>query len=53
MADEETDISQLTEEQQSALQQYLAVTDQDLTQALPLLKRCEWNVQVGTDLHDP
>jgi hypothetical protein len=46
MAEEESDISQLSAEQQLALQQYVAVTDQDLTQALPLLKRCEWNIQV-------
>lgn len=46
MAEEETDISELTEDQQLALQQYIAVTDQNLAQAVPLLKRCEWNVQV-------
>ena len=46
MAGEVTDISELTEDQQSALQQYLAVTNQSLGEAVPLLKRCEWNVQV-------
>lgn len=46
MAAEVTDISALTEDQQSALQQYLAVTDQGLGEAVPLLARCEWNVQV-------
>jgi len=46
MAEDSIDLSGLTDEQQSALQQYVAVTDQGLAEALPLLKRCEWNVQV-------
>ena len=46
MADADTDISSLTEDQQLALQQFTAVTDQDLSKAVPLLKKCEWNVQV-------
>jgi FAS-associated factor 2 len=41
------DISQLTESQQESLQTYIAVTDQDPTAALPLLQRCEWNVQIA------
>jgi len=46
MAEDSIDLSDLTDDQQSAVQQYVAVTDQNLAQALPLLKRCEWNVQV-------
>ena len=39
------DISQLTPEQQEALQTYTAVTDQDPLAAIPILQRAEWNVQ--------
>ena len=46
MADAGVDIAQLTEDQQLALQQFTAVTDQDINQAVPLLQRCQWNVQV-------
>lgn len=46
MASEDVDIAQLTGDQQSALQQYTSVTDQELSAAIPLLRRCEWNVQV-------
>jgi FAS-associated factor 2 len=41
------DISQLTAAQQEALQTYTAVTDQDPVAAIPLLQRCEWNVQIA------
>jgi FAS-associated factor 2 len=46
MADAGVDIAQLTEDQQLALQQFTAVTDQALKDAIPLLQRCQWNVQV-------
>jgi FAS-associated factor 2 len=46
MADAGVDIAQLTEDQQLALQQFTAVTDQDIKDAVPLLRRCQWNVQV-------
>lgn len=46
MADAGIDIGQLTEDQQLALQQFTAVTDQALDAAVPLLQRCQWNVQV-------
>lgn len=46
MATSELDIAQLSEDQQLALQQYTAVTDQELQAAVSLLRRCEWNVQV-------
>ncbi|OAL29140.1 hypothetical protein AYO20_09293 [Fonsecaea nubica] len=41
------DISQLTASQQEALQTYTSVTDQDPIAAIPLLRRCEWNVQIA------
>ncbi|KIW34943.1 uncharacterized protein PV07_01680 [Cladophialophora immunda] len=41
------DISQLTAAQQEALQTYTSVTDQDPIAAIPLLQRCEWNVQIA------
>ncbi|KAJ4288387.1 UBX domain-containing protein 10 [Kalmusia sp. IMI 367209] len=47
MADAEVDIAQLTEEQQLALQQFTAVTDQEIKDAVPLLQRCQWNVQIA------
>ncbi|KAF9695375.1 hypothetical protein EKO04_006399 [Ascochyta lentis] len=46
MADH-VDIAALTEDQQLALQQFTAVTDQDLKDAVPLLQRCQWNVQIA------
>ncbi len=40
-------IEQLSASQQEALQQYMAVTNQEVKDALPLLERSQWNVQVG------
>lgn len=40
------DGGQLTEAQQVALQTYTSVTNQELSAAIPLLQRCQWNVQV-------
>lgn len=47
MATSGVDISSLTPEQQETLQNYTAVTDQNIEAAIPLLQRCEWNAQVG------
>lgn len=41
------DLAQLSETQQTALQTYLAVTDQDPLAAIPILQRSEWNVQIA------
>lgn len=41
------DISSLTAHQQSALEQYTQVTAQDIKDAIPLLQRSQWNVQVS------
>lgn len=46
MADE-VDIASLTPDQQAALQQFTAVTDAPLKDAVPLLTRCQWNVQIA------
>lgn len=46
MADE-VDIGSLTADQQAALQQFTAVTDAPLKDAVPLLTRCQWNVQIA------
>lgn len=40
------DTSQLSESQQEALQQYVALTNQEAKDAVPLLARSQWNVQV-------
>lgn len=50
MADAQGDeAGQLSPTQQDALQQYLAVTNQEPKDAIPLLERSQWNVQVGFD----
>ncbi|KAH8648386.1 hypothetical protein BX600DRAFT_389021 [Xylariales sp. PMI_506] len=41
------DISQLTPDQQAAVEQYTAVTAQDINDAVPLLQRSQWNVQIA------
>lgn len=47
MADGAIDLTSLTEEQQLALQQFTSVTDQELTAAVPLLQKCQWNAQIA------
>jgi len=47
MASPQADSDALSGAQQDALAQFIAVTNQDVDAALPLLRRCEWNVQVG------
>ncbi|KAI2604978.1 uncharacterized protein GGS25DRAFT_502877 [Hypoxylon fragiforme] len=41
------DISQLSPDQQSVLEQYTQVTAQDIKDAVPLLERSQWNVQIA------
>ncbi|KAH7018268.1 uncharacterized protein B0I36DRAFT_335604 [Microdochium trichocladiopsis] len=43
----EVDLDQLSAEQQAALEQYTAVTAQDHAEAIPLLQRSQWNVQIA------
>lgn len=52
MADNETDLGQLSSTEQDALQQYLAVTNQEVAEAIPLLQRSQWNVQVRISVPD-
>ncbi|RDW80234.1 hypothetical protein BP6252_04872 [Coleophoma cylindrospora] len=47
MASANMDVSQLSESQQLALQQYMSVTDQDVAAAIPLLQRSQWNVEIA------
>lgn len=46
----EFDLAQLSATQQEALQQYTQVTNQEITDAVPLLQRSQWNVQVDPQL---
>jgi UBA-like domain len=46
MASQEVDIGQLSESQRLALEQYTAVTNQEVEAAIPLLQRSQWNLQV-------
>jgi len=46
MAEPQVDISQLSESQQAALAQYTSVTNQELSAAVPILQRSQWNVEV-------
>ncbi|KAL6707531.1 UBX domain-containing protein 10 [Coniothyrium glycines] len=47
MADAGVDLAALSEDQQLALQQFTAVTDAPIDKAVPLLQRCQWNVQIA------
>jgi FAS-associated factor 2 len=47
MSSPNLDISQLNEAQQTALQTYTSVTDQEPLAAIPVLQRAEWNVQIA------
>lgn len=47
MAAPSVDLASLSEEQQTALQQFTSVTDQELETALPLLQKCQWNAQIA------
>ncbi|POS86827.1 hypothetical protein EPUL_001022 [Erysiphe pulchra] len=47
MATPEHDISTLSEQQKQALESYTAVTDQGIEEAIPLLRRSQWNVEIA------
>ncbi|KND92070.1 UBX domain-containing protein 10 [Tolypocladium ophioglossoides CBS 100239] len=47
MADVGVDAGQLSPSQQESLQQYLQVTNQEVKDAVPLLERSQWNVQIA------
>ncbi|KAF3760009.1 hypothetical protein M406DRAFT_95634 [Cryphonectria parasitica EP155] len=49
----DTDLAQLSPDQQEALQQYIQFTNQEPKDAIPLLERSQWNVQIAiTKLFD-
>ncbi|KAK1518861.1 UBX domain-containing protein [Colletotrichum costaricense] len=43
----DVDLGQLSASQQESLQQYTSVTNQELKDAIPLLQRSQWNVQIA------
>lgn len=47
MATPAVDVASLSAEQQTALQQFTSVTDQDIETAIPLLQKCQWNTQIA------
>lgn len=47
MSSPDIDVSQLSESERTALETYTAVTSQDISEAVPLLRRSQWNVQVS------
>lgn len=47
MSDSRDDIGHLSPDQQEALEQYIQVTNQETQEAIPLLQRSQWNVQVN------
>jgi hypothetical protein len=47
MSAAEVDLDQLSESERLVLEQYTGVTGQDPAEAIPLLRRSQWNVQVG------
>ena len=47
MASIDIDPRSLSESEQLALGTYTAVTNQEPSEAIPLLERSQWNVQVG------
>ncbi|KAG6017253.1 hypothetical protein E4U43_001908 [Claviceps pusilla] len=47
MSDSRDDIGHLSPDQQEALEQYIQVTNQETQEAIPLLQRSQWNVQIA------
>lgn len=47
MSSPDIDVSQLSDSERTALETYTAVTSQDVSEAIPLLRRSQWNVQVS------
>ncbi|KOS22291.1 UBX domain-containing protein 10 [Escovopsis weberi] len=47
MADNPSDVGQLSASQQEALHQYMQVTNQDVKDSISLLRRSEWNAQIA------
>ncbi|GLI71888.1 UBX domain-containing protein 10 [Penicillium ochrochloron] len=47
MSADEVDLDRLSESERLALEQYTSVTGQELAEAIPLLRRSQWNVQIA------
>lgn len=47
MSQPEVDLDQLSDSEKSTLEMYMAVTSQEPSEAIPLLRRSQWNLQVG------
>jgi FAS-associated factor 2 len=47
MSQPEVDLDQLSDSEKSMLEMYMAVTSQEPSEAIPLLRRSQWNVQVS------
>lgn len=47
MASAELDLDQLSDSERTALETYTTLTGQEQSEAIPLLRRSQWNVQVG------
>ncbi|KAM0325090.1 hypothetical protein ACHAQA_007629 [Verticillium albo-atrum] len=45
--DGEVDLAALSATQQNVLQQFMAVTDQEIKDSIPILERSQWNVQIA------
>ncbi|KAJ5385506.1 hypothetical protein N7517_003417 [Penicillium concentricum] len=47
MSQPEVDLDQLSDSEKSALEMYMAVTSQEPSEAIPILRRSQWNVQIA------
>lgn len=47
MSSTDLDLDQLSDSERSTLDTYTTVTGQEPAEAIPLLRRSQWNVQVG------
>jgi FAS-associated factor 2 len=47
MSQPEVDLDQLSDSEKSTLEMYMAVTSQEPSEAIPLLRRSQWNLQVS------
>lgn len=46
MSSADLDIERLSDSEKAALETYTAVTGQEPSEAIPLLRRSQWNIQV-------
>lgn len=53
MSTADVDIDQLSPSERTALETYTSVTGQEPSEAIPLLRRSQWNNQVGASPTPP